>query len=186
MAAWSEAETAEREGLSVEDDNAVGLLAIRSYVTGQRASDLKLSALDLHDACIAIGEAPPVSPSVIHYLNILQVALGDAAQAFQPQCARSHTKATLSGVLRCLKRGGAKLSLQGNKRLLAERLATVMRTIIGRGETTRAYEDERELDDDADLNDFTGDAKLRADAQQDCQGGGGGSFREPKFYLTGA
>jgi hypothetical protein len=159
--AWSEGEAAERERLSAAGDDAVGLLAIRSYVTGH----LKLSALDLHDACIVLGEVPPVSVSILAYLNILRAAVCDASQAFRPQCVRTHTKPALAAVLRCLKRGGAKLSVQGNKRLLSERLATVMQTIMERGERTKEYEDERGLDEDADLNDFTGDASLRADSQ---------------------
>ena len=105
--AWSEACAAEVEKLSADAEDAYGLCAIRKYV----ADHLKLRALDLHDACILLGERPLETPSMMSYLNILYTNLGDASRAFQPQCARSHTKAALADVLRCLKRGGAKLSL---------------------------------------------------------------------------
>ena len=107
-ATWVEAETAEQDKLSAAVEDVTGLLAIRQYVL----SHLKLKPVDIHDACVALGELPPSGVSVLSHLDSLQAVMSDASIAFQPQIAKTHTKPALKETIRCLKRGGAKLSLR--------------------------------------------------------------------------
>ena len=91
---------------------------------------MKLATADLHDACLTLGETPSSTTSTLAYFKTLYEAAGSARKAFQPQCLRSHAKSTIKETLKCLKRGGAKLSLQGSKKDLAERLANVLQTVM--------------------------------------------------------
>ena len=154
---WAAAEAAEVEALKVDNDEMLSLRAMRKYLTGH----LKMIPVDLHNACIALGELPSAGTAMLQYFKTLEAAAGDASKAFQPQCAKTHTKAALKETLKCFKRGGAKLSIQGNKKQLAERLANVIKTVIEQGQTTKEIEDELEQEAGEDMDDFASDANMR-------------------------
>ena len=101
---------------------------------------------ELHDACLSLGCSVPDKASMLGYFGVLSQALADANTSFLPQRSRTHTKKALQEVLRCLRRGRKTLGgLGGNKKVLAERLATLIQAVVGAG----AEADDAEVMEDA-------------------------------------
>jgi hypothetical protein len=135
-------------------------LRMRSFLR----STMQLSAADLHDACLALKATPSENVSLLSYFAVLRHFLGSAGDASKPQYRRTHTKAALQEVLRCLSRGKYKIGgLQGSKQKLAERIAYVIGMVI---EDARDQESKDELQEDAAARDFDGSSGL---APRRCQ-----------------
>ena len=113
--------------------------------------DLKWTHRELHDAILEAGVAVPPTPSMRNYISALYAQYGSAGAGFLPQSFKSHTRATLQGILRILGRTGAKLGgkLAEKKSVLAERLAHWLNRVLAAGREVLGDASGGE-DDDAD------------------------------------
>ena len=88
---------------------------------------LKIKHSELHDATLLAGLAVPQRPSTLNYFTALHTEFGDTKAGFLPQNFKSHTKAKIYDVLRCLFRAGTK---KDTKPALVGQLATKLNNVL--------------------------------------------------------
>jgi DNA replication protein DnaC len=135
---WLRADHKEMELLENQEKcgselNAAGVVRLRRYMS----ETMKWKSADLHDACLHLGCSVGSQISLVRYFLALWESVRDAKTSFQPQSQRSHTVANLKAALKALQRGGRQLGLQGQKKVLAERLSTCVRHIMEQATMTQ-------------------------------------------------
>jgi hypothetical protein len=158
-AAWAQA--AKKESLRVEADADVGAgvdeIEIRSAIYNYMHKELRWTEKELHDALVTAGIPAPQEPTLLEYHKVLHDCFGDSKKAFCPQNQRTHSKSRMEQILKILSRTSTNLGgTKGTKKVLSERLAKVLDTVIEAGRrvlTTAPGNDGADNDSENELRD---------------------------------